>query len=269
MRLAIGNQTAFYSKTVSEPFLYALVQGFTAFEWFPDKKHYNDRPDQGFEFSDISLARRNRIRQAAEGMMISVHAPWQADPMKETGLESIMESLEFASDIDAGLVNIHLSDKDPNDFAQALEPVIYAAQNLNLRLSLENTPDTGPEECNAFFSSLKNLSIPADHVGLCFDMGHANLCKSTKNRYPDFLDMLDPEVPVIHLHVHENYGDKDSHLCLFTGPSASDDTGVRMMLTRLAERGYSGAAIMEQWPDNRSHLIEAFTRLNLLCRSHK
>ena len=36
--IRIGNQTAFSALTPLEPFEYAVQNGFTAFEWFPDKK---------------------------------------------------------------------------------------------------------------------------------------------------------------------------------------------------------------------------------------
>ena len=77
-------------------------------------------------------------------------------------------------------------------------------------------------------------------------------------------DELAPEVPIIHLHVHENYGDADSHLTLFTGPARIDDAGVRAFLERLRRRDYHGALILEQWPRPPQLLIEAATRLREL-----
>ena len=38
MSIYIGNQTAFFTAEPEEPFVYALQNGFTAFEWFNDKK---------------------------------------------------------------------------------------------------------------------------------------------------------------------------------------------------------------------------------------
>ena len=71
---------------------------------------------------------------------------------------------------------------------------------------------------------------------MCLDIGHANLCQATRNQFLRYLDGLDPAVPIIHLHVHENFGDSDSHLTLFTGPAGVDDSGVRAFLERLRQR---------------------------------
>lgn len=100
---------------------------------------------------------------------------------------------------------------------------------------------------------------------MCFDVGHANLCAATHNDYVRYLDELAPEVPVIHAHVHENYGDADSHLTLFTGPAGRDDQGIRSILKRLAARTFDGVMILEQWPTPPELLIQARTRLRALC----
>ena len=72
--IRIGNQTAFYAATPTEPFEYALANGFDAFEWFPDKK-----TDAGWDERDLDASQRKVIRKAAnEGRTrLSVHAPWQ------------------------------------------------------------------------------------------------------------------------------------------------------------------------------------------------
>ena len=96
---------------------------------------------------------------------------------------------------------------------------------------------------------------------MCLDMGHANLCGATRNDFIRYLDGLALEVPIVHLHVHENYGDADSHLPLFTGPAGVDDAGVRAFLERLRRRDYRGAMILEQWPNPPRFLVEAAARL--------
>ena len=96
---------------------------------------------------------------------------------------------------------------------------------------------------------------------MCLDPGHANLCRETLNDYLRFIDLLDPRIPIIHVHMHENHGDSDSHLPLFTGPARHNPSGIRGIIDRLSGRGFSGAIILEQWPRPRRMLHEARKRL--------
>jgi sugar phosphate isomerase/epimerase len=85
-------------------------------------------------------------------------------------------------------------------------------------------------------------------VGLCLDVGHANLCAETRNDYLAYVDRLDPEVVISHVHLHENWGDEDSHLTLFTGPAGRDPASLEGLVDRLVRRGFAGCIILEQWP---------------------
>ena len=150
-------------------------------------------------------------------------------------------------------------------YARSLEPVLQHAAAAGLRISIENTPHTTPDDFNETFVCLRELdAVPAAMVGMCLDIGHANLCASTHNNFIRYLDALAPEVPIIHVHAHENYGDADSHLTLFTGPARADDAGVRAFLARLHRRNYRGALILEQWPHPPQLLVEAASRLRTL-----
>src|ERR1035438_3791450 len=99
---------------------------------------------------------------------------------------------------------------------------------------------------------------------MCLDVGHANLCGVTRNDYLRYLDELREQVPIIHVHLHENWGDRDSHLTLFTGPARGDSRGVEGLLSRLEKRHFSGSMILEQWPAPPSLLNMARDRLNPL-----
>src|SRR5205814_6657758 len=134
-------------------------------------------------------------------------------------------------------------------FARALRWVLRLTAEAHLQLALENTVYTGPDDFNRFFEALhQGLDFPVAHAGMCFDLGHANLYGPTRNDYWRFLDGLSEQVPIIHLHLHENYGDRDSHLALFTGPSRDNTAGLLGLIDRLARRGFAGCAILEQWP---------------------
>jgi len=211
---------------------------------------------------------RSEIRRlgAAHDVFFSVHAPWQANPLDSDGIPLLIRSVEFARDIGAGLVNLHLyMDDGAKGFVEALEPVLRHAAAAGVRISLENTPQTTPEDFNATFACLAERKIvPPATTGMCLDIGHANLCASTRNNFIRYLDALAPAVPIIHVHAHENRGDADTHLTLFTGPSRDDDSGIRAFLERLRRRQYHGALILEQWPNPPELLVEAADRLRSL-----
>jgi sugar phosphate isomerase/epimerase len=267
-RIRIGNQTALSAADPLEPFAFALAHGFDAFEWFEDKKVRPDGRTAGWDEADMDAAARAWIRDTgrAHRMLFTVHAPWQANPLRPGGAEVLGRSLEFARAIGADLVNLHLYlDDGPAGFAYSLGPVLRRAAAAGLRLSIENTPETGPADFNETFACLREqAAAPPGTVGMCLDLGHANLCAATHNDFVGYVDALAPEVPLIHVHAHENYGDADSHLTLFTGPSAADDAGIRAFVERLRRRHYGGALILEQWPRPPELLVMAATRLRQL-----
>jgi len=269
-RIRIGNQTAISCSDPLEPFLFAVRNGFDAFEWFADKKERKDGSFAGWDESDMDGDIRHWIRDtgAAHDVLFTVHAPWQANPLNAGGVPLLIRSIDFARDIGANLVNLHLyMDAGPQGFVQALEPVLHHAAAAKLRISIENTPQTTPDEFNRTFACLAELpAIPAGTTGMCLDIGHANLCPLTHNNFVRYLDLLADSVPIIHVHAHENRGDRDSHLTLFTGPSREDDTGIRAFVERLHRRAYHGAVILEQWPDPPQLLVESAARLRSLLK---
>ncbi|MBW1675187.1 MAG: TIM barrel protein, partial [Deltaproteobacteria bacterium] len=260
-RIRIGNQTAFSALTPTQPFEYAVQNGFDAFEWFPDKKESG----AGWEESDLDAETRRDIRNTAleHDIRLCVHAPWQVNPLQPKAWERLLEVLEFARDIGASLLNIHLyTDEGIASYVQAIIPLMKRLAQVGIKLSIENTPFTAPDDFNELFRKLRNLgSTDAAYVGMCPDIGHANLCEATRNDYLKFIDLLDPQVPIIHIHMHENYGDYDSHLPLFAGPAGKDASGIEGFIERLKRRNFSGCIILEQWPEPPSLLKEARNRL--------
>ena len=258
--ICIGNQTSCWATTPRTPFDFALASGFDAFEWFPDKK-----PNAGWDENDLSGPQRWNIRETARarGMRLSVHARWQANPLDPQSRALFERDIELARDVGAVLLNIHLyHERGITAYVEAIRPLIRLTAQAGLQLAIENTPHHSPEDFNELFNQLRRLGTPsAGHVGMCLDLGHANLCGATRNDYLTFLDRLALHVPIIHLHLHENYGDADTHLPLFTGPAGQNDAGIRGLITRLRQRHFSGSAILEQWPQPPSLLNQVRDRL--------
>ncbi len=258
--ISIGNQTAFSTSSFTEPFDYAIDRGFEAFEWFPDRK-----PDgSGWDDQDLTKQVRYRIRETAavRKMRLSVHARLTINPLLPQAAPLLTREMELAQDFGASILVLHLyPEQGIPAFARAILPFLPIAASSGLKLAIENTVHTSPNDFNELFAEFRRLIGSRDTVGVCFDMGHANLCAATRNDYLRFVDQLDRTIPIIHLHLHENRGDADSHLTLFTGPAAQNDTGIRGLVRRLQQRGFSGSAILEQWPRPPSLLDQARERL--------
>jgi sugar phosphate isomerase/epimerase len=255
--IRIGNQSNSHVPA-RLPYEFALAHEFDAFEWFSDKGKL------GWCEDDMPPAERTELLRTARerGMLFSVHAPWSADPTTYSGAAAIRRSIRFAGDVGASVVNLHLvADQGAKTFAEALEPLLEVARSVSVRLSLENTPQTSPGHFNEVFGVLATMPEAAGQVGMCFDSGHANLFAGTRNNYLRFVDLLGDYVPIIHWHAHENWGDWDSHLALFTGPSTRDDRGLRELVRRLKGRGFSGSVILEQWPQPPDILVRTRERL--------
>ena len=142
--IRIGNQTSSHV-SASLPFEFAVKHGFTAFEWFSDRGH------AGWCEGDTNRQTRLRLRQTAieHNITFSVHAPFAANPITSTGVTAIRRSIDFAAEVGAHLVNIHMScESGATEFADAVIVMVEIARKSNVILTLENTPATSPDHFN-------------------------------------------------------------------------------------------------------------------------
>jgi phosphoglucan,water dikinase len=259
--IRIGNQTAYSAGRAALPFEFAVDRGFDAFEWFPDKKESGE----GWTVHDIPGEARLSIRETARthDIRLSVHAPWPSNALNREAETPLRETIEFARDIGAALFNIHLqTERGIPAYLEAVRPVLRLLDDAGIGLAVENTVYTSPDDFTDFFRYLRESGEEgASRAGMCLDLGHANLFRETRNDYLRFIDMLPPEVPIVHVHLHENYGDRDDHLPIFTGPAGRDASGIRGFVERLKKRNFSGCIILEQWPSPEDLLVEARNRL--------
>ncbi len=192
---------------------------------------------------------------------LSVHGSWQASPVEPGGFARLEADARFAIEIGASVFVVHLySNGGIERYATALAPLVNRLAGARIRVAIENTPDTPPSHFNELFAAGRRQQWKG-RVVMCLDVGHANLCADTRNDYLAYLDRLEPAVPIAHVHLHENWGDGDSHLMVFTGPAARDSSGVEALIGRLARRGFGGRIILEQWPDPPALLDAARDRL--------
>lgn len=260
-RIRVGNQTSRSARQMFEPFDYALACGFDAFEWFADR-----RDGWGFDYSQVDQRACQRLAETGktEGIRYSIHPPVTVRAVAPEGQTILKTSLDFARSIGAKVVVVHMDEQAPaRAFAAAIKSILARGRGGSVKLAVENVPTTGPEVFNELFDVLKTMSC-RDRVGMCFDLGHANLYRQTRNDYLSYIAKLGDHVPVIHSHVHENRGDGDTHLPLFTGPAGEDSTGVQAWTQWLVKRGFEGSMIMEVWPQPAALLCETRSRLKRL-----
>ena len=266
MRIRIGNQTSFSAVTILQPFEYAVFHGFDAFEWFPDKKISGE----GWSEEDMTKDDRALIKEtaAANDIALSVHISSRINRFRQESTEILKDNVLFARDIGARLLNVHYYPEEGiSAYCESIKPLMEILADSSIRLSVENTIAVTPEDFNGLFKYLRDAKFPyRASIGACLDIGHANLCGPTRNDYLRYVDSLDPAVPIFHIHMHENYGDNDSHLTVFTGPARDDPSGIKGLMDRVSKRGFSGSIILEQWPQPPDILVEARNRLLEIIR---
>jgi sugar phosphate isomerase/epimerase len=261
-RFFIGNQTSF-SAPLSDPFGFAVEHCFEAFEFFPD----GGPGGRGWAADDVTAEQRQGFRRLARerNIRLSVHAALEAKLLDSGTWAGLMRDIELARDLGAKVLNLHLASGDTDGCARAALALVEILRPMGLVLALENSVFVGPDEVNDVFGRLLQAEAEGQHsVGLCLDIGHANLYAGTRNDYLRYLDSLGDHVPIVHAHIHENWGDTDSHLTLFTGPSSRDLAGVAGLLQRLRQRRFRGSMILEQWPAPPSLLTAVRDRLSAM-----
>ncbi len=116
---------------------------------------------------------------------------------------------------------------------------------------LENVFERDPEQLLKIAEQVDN-----DRFKLCFDIGHANVVTSDK----DVLQWLEVYAPYLgHLHIHNNYGDRDQHNGLLEGKI--DMEAFLMLCDELApsatitiESLHSGPSV--EWLEKKSLLTD-------------
>ncbi|GHV21227.1 hypothetical protein AGMMS49959_10020 [Planctomycetales bacterium] len=262
MEIAIGNQTTKYCADELAPFAYALQHDFAAFEWFAD-----NGDGRGWTFAHCLPPQRAFLKAMSDAgkLRFSVHARWDADPRVAAGALALHDACQFAEEIAAPVVVAHLC-PEINDIPAFVAAIVPLAQNYPaVALAVENTPQHSPAHFQKFFSELEKHPHGAA-LGMTLDLGHANCNPYTRNDYMRFLNELPVNARIFHVHAHENWGEIDSHLTLFTGPSAKDDHGIKLAVQFLAQKNFSGSVILEQFPQPPDQLDRAFVRLKNFFR---
>ena len=227
------------------------------------------RADPGIAHPDeLSPKERASIRALARnGLKISVHMPIHgvnltcpSPRLSAASLGEVLRSVEFAGEIGADVVVIHPGTL-PEEYVPfrkwrerawellrfSLSLLLSQAKRENIRLALENKQRA--RDLGLVGSLEEHLRVLSEFPDLwaCLDVGHLH----TFSRSPrDYISGLGKRL--IHVHLHDNFGDHDAHLPLGEGNVPWEEA-----LRALRENGFSGRVILEiPDPDGLRHSVE-------------
>jgi sugar phosphate isomerase/epimerase len=226
---------------------FATREGLTAFEVWADHPHAH--PDE------TPKAVRARLRHELKGFArISVHGPLGNASLASINpgiwresLRQHLATVELAHDIGAAVLVVHPGDLRDARFAadftrlagEALGRLARRAEQLGVTLAVENC---GPYHAG-IDRNAEDLAALLAHVGsprlkACLDTGHG----AVNGNLADLVRLLGDAI--VHLHVHDNHGQRDEHL-----PVGRGTIDFSVLLPLLAR--FDGMAIAEVVWDNR------------------
>ncbi len=138
---------------------------------------------------------------------------------RQQAVDLLTHEAEVALGINVQTVIAHSAGrKDPYhpsrsaNLRKGLETLAAAAEKLAVTYMIENMPPDHAYGVDAALLATDIQSIGSQHLGLCFDTGHAHM------RNPDVAMQLKSTDGFVHyLHVHDNDGTDDQHLLPFGG----------------------------------------------------
>jgi sugar phosphate isomerase/epimerase len=146
-----------------------------------------------------------------------VHGPGSLKAGTVEGDEAFEGLLSYAAEVGAGIVVYHAAqhpDEPASEDALLAETSSLArlaerAERLGVRIAIENVAPVfpGPEMLSARPQILRTMArrIGSPALGLCLDIGHANVIASL--RHADPLELIEPVLDAtILFHVHDNLG---------------------------------------------------------------
>lgn len=184
--------------------------------------------DEGFHKLSDDVIPKLKEMAARLNLFFSVHAPIlsiniaESEPyLRRTYLKYLEKSISNASKIDSEVYIIHSGSLTSltyfypelawSSLIESINHIAKYAYNHGLKIAVEN----GSSKTDMFRSGDDGLrivnSVNMDNVGLCLDIGHALI----SNSLIDITHKLKDRI--IHLHVHDNDGVKDTHSPLGSG----------------------------------------------------
>lgn len=157
---------------------------------------------------------------------------WQNNKITKEIIDAYIDKLYICKEHNIGMVILHLSSKEkapPLSYDALLnfKKVIKKAENLNIKIALENTKTIGR------FEFLYN-NINSKNIGLCLDSGHLHCF------YKDNINWTFLKNKLFTLHLHDNLQLKDDHLLPFDG-----NLNWQKLIKNINQLNYKGNLVLE------------------------
>lgn len=161
----------------------------------------------------------------------AVHLPYEEislthpdEKIRNQSIKSIVKELEKAhsKNVKQGVLHIErgydISPKIPIEekvkhFNSAASEILESAKGLGIKIALENNgfAKDSFSDPNEILMIIEDLAKKYNNVGICFDIGHANVYAHNSGK--DLINILEAlKRYIIHVHIHENHGTIDEHL---------------------------------------------------------
>jgi sugar phosphate isomerase/epimerase len=159
---------------------------------------------------------------------VSFHAPFSDlnimslnEAIRAESLSQISENIRTANTYNAEAVCIHPGHFSPLGMhfpekvrtiqKASLKALARTAEDLDIKVGVENMPLFPILSCRTP-QDMEDLvtAVDSEYLGITFDVGHANTTHTAKQ----FLTLKEL---IVSVHLHDNFGDEDSHLALGEG----------------------------------------------------
>jgi len=208
----------------------------------------------------ISLELAQEIKEAcAPASHVSVHTRpenWKWNP------HGLSDEVDLCALIGAHALILHpsslgLEGASPHPDFPGIKRLAAQAREQGVQLVLENTPDT----MWALDLALDEIGDNPEktNLGICIDLGHAYISQDA-GREPirNYIERYRGQL--VHLHLHDNFGDDDEHL-----PIKDGSIDWQNLADTLKAVEYHGPAVLEL--QSQGDLLATFTDARTYLRS--
>lgn len=221
-----------------ETIIEKIAPHFELFEIIGEGKHYLP----AIKSQLIELMPSYNLELLIHAPMSDINIGSLNPGVKRLSLEIIYETLCIARELNISLVSLHPGNLSPLGYVvphvarktniESLRTIANWGRELNVQIAVENLPLRNWTLCNTaeeLIEAINNLDL-----GICFDIGHANVIGEidTILTYGD---------RILNVHVHDNDGTKDLHWVLGKG----NIDFKRVLTTILTKYNYRGNFIIE------------------------
>lgn len=223
----------------------------------------------------VVLEQKDQILHVLNELRLGLvcHLPtfvYTADPspaIRKASVDEMIASLEVAAELNAHKIVVHPSivnglgrltlDVTKTCAMQSLESIVHRAQQLNIRLCLENMfPNYGyyyePDHFSEIFDRFPQLDMT-------LDIGHANIDGDKDRRIFDLIECFSDKI--CHIHLSDNNGKFDEHL-----PLGHGNIQFQKVAQALMKKGYNQTVTLEVFDPDRRWIAESKNRFSAFMK---